>query len=111
MYLDREAVESTLRKIAGTAAGSVVAFDYLSTELIASRSPFMRYARALIRTTGEPWKFGIDTTPPARERVAAFLEACGLSLEEQRNFGAETDRTRAAAGFATAIVPARPVRG
>lgn len=105
MYLDREAVESTLRKIAGTAAGSVVAFDYFSAELIDSRSFFMRYARAVINAIGEPWRFGIDNTPPVRERVAALLESCGLALDEQRNFGPETDRTRAMAGFATAIVP------
>ncbi|HET9983345.1 MAG TPA: SAM-dependent methyltransferase [Longimicrobiales bacterium] len=107
MYLDREAVEGTLRKIAGTAPGSAVAFDYVSTELIESGSLFMRYAKAVIALTGEPWKFGIDNTPPVRERVAAFLESCGLSLEEQRDFGPETDRKRAVAGFVTAVVPAR----
>jgi O-methyltransferase involved in polyketide biosynthesis len=37
MYLDRQAVESTFRKIAGTAAGSVVEFDYFSTEIIEAR--------------------------------------------------------------------------
>jgi methyltransferase (TIGR00027 family) len=104
MYLDREAVESSLRRIAGTATGSVVAFDYFSAQIIESRSLFMRYARAVIKATGEPFRFGIDNAPPARERVAAFLESCGLSLEEQRNFGSETDRKRAMAGFATAIV-------
>jgi methyltransferase (TIGR00027 family) len=104
MYLDQEAVESTLRKIAGTATGSVVAFDYFSAEIIESRSLFMRYARAVINATGEPWRFGIDNTPPVRERVAAFLESCGPALEEQRNFGPEKDGKRAMAGFATAIV-------
>jgi methyltransferase (TIGR00027 family) len=104
MYLDREAVESSLRRIAGTATGSVVAFDYFSAQIIESRSLFIRYARAVIKATGEPFRFGIDNAPPARERVAAFLESCGLSLEEQRNFGSETDRKRAMAGFATAIV-------
>jgi methyltransferase (TIGR00027 family) len=104
MYLDREVVGSTLRKIAGTAAGSVVAFDYFSLEIIESRSLMMRYARAVLSAIGEPWKFGIDNTPPVRQRVEAFLESCGLCLEEQRNFGQETDRKRAMAGFATAIV-------
>ncbi len=33
-YLDREAVEATLRKIAATAKGSVVAFDYFTTEVL-----------------------------------------------------------------------------
>jgi O-methyltransferase involved in polyketide biosynthesis len=104
MYLDRQAVENTLRKIAGTATGGVVAFDYFSTEIIEARSLFTRYARAVINATGEPWKFGIDNTPPVRERISTFLESCGLSLEEQRNFGPETDRKRVMAGFATAIV-------
>ena len=104
MYLDRKAVESTLRKVAGTAPGSGVAFDYFSAELIESRSLFIRYARVVINATGEPWRFGIDNTPPVRERVAAFLRSCGLVLEEQRNFGPETDGKRAMAGFATAIV-------
>jgi hypothetical protein len=39
-----------------------------------------------------------------REHVAAFLEACGLSLGEQRNFRHRTDRKHAMGGFATAIV-------
>ena len=104
MYLDREAVERTLRTIAGTAPGSVVAFDYFSAQQLADRSLFMRFARVAVRAAGESFgTFGIDTTPPARQRVAAFLASCGLSLEEQRNFGEETDRQQAVAGFATAI--------
>jgi O-methyltransferase involved in polyketide biosynthesis len=105
MYLDQAAVESTLRKIAATASGSILALDYLSTEFIESQSILMRYARAVINATGEPWRFGIDNTPPVRERVATFLAFCGLRLEEQRNFGRETEHSRALAGFATAIVP------
>jgi methyltransferase (TIGR00027 family) len=108
MYLDQQAVESTFRKIASTATGSIVAFDYLSNEFMESQSLFMRYSRAVINATGEPWTFGIDNTPPAKERVAAFLESCGLLLEEQRNFGHETDHSRALAGFAVAIVPNKP---
>jgi methyltransferase (TIGR00027 family) len=107
MYLEREAVQSTLRKIAGTAPGSVVAFDYLSSQLIAGKSLYMRYARASLSIVGETWHFGIDSTPPVRPRVAAFVEACGLSLEEQRNFGHERDGKQAEAGFATAVVVAR----
>jgi methyltransferase (TIGR00027 family) len=104
MYLEREAVVGTLREIAGTAGGGAVAFDYFSAELLEDRSPFMGYARAVIGLTGEPFRFGIDTTPPARQRVAAFLESYGLSLEEQRGFGEETDRTPAKGGFVTATV-------
>src|SRR5215510_10693307 len=105
MYLDREAVVNTLRKIAGTATGSIVAFDYFSAEMIQSRNHFMRYARAVLNAIGEPFgTFGIDHTPPARQQVAAFVESCGLSLQEHRNFGEETAGKRAAAGFAIASV-------
>lgn len=110
MYLERQAVETALRRIAGTAAGNAVAFDYFSAELITSPSLFMRYARAVVRIVGEPFKFGIDNTPPVRKRVEAFLASCGLSLAEQRNFGPETARKRAPAGFAVAIVPSAATR-
>src|SRR6476620_1252808 len=43
MYLDRASVEATLRRIAATAPGSAVAFDYFSKEIVASQSPYMRY--------------------------------------------------------------------
>jgi len=104
MYLDRPTVEATLRRIAGTVPGSVVAFDYFSAQTLASRSPYMRYARATTAFAGEPLDFGIDTTPPARERVADFLRPFGLAVEEHRNFGSDSRRRGAPAGFVTAVV-------
>jgi methyltransferase (TIGR00027 family) len=104
MYLDRAAVESTLRKIASTAKGSVVAFDYFTSEILDSQAPYMRYARATTSAGGEPLKFGFDSTPPSRERLAEFLQSCGLALGEQRTLGPETEGQRAWGGFATAVV-------
>jgi methyltransferase (TIGR00027 family) len=104
MYLDRKAVEATLRKIASTAKGSVVAFDYFTTEPLESQALYWRYARAMTRAAGEPLKFGIDSTPPSSERLDKLLRACGLSLSEQRTLGQETKGKRAWGGFATAIV-------
>jgi methyltransferase (TIGR00027 family) len=107
MYLDRASVEATLRKVASSAPGSAIAFDYMSSEMIHGGSLFWRYGRAVINAAGEPWKFGIDNTPPVRRRVAEFLAGCGLELAEQRNFGPETERERAPAGFAIGVVPER----
>jgi methyltransferase (TIGR00027 family) len=104
VYLDREAVEATLRAIASTARGSVVAFDYFTTEPLESRALYWRYARAGTTAAGEPLKFGIDSTPPSRERLAELLRSCGLTLVEQRTLGHETGGKRAWGGFATAIV-------
>jgi len=104
MYLDRAAVEETLRKIAGTAKGSIVAFDYFTSEVLESKALVMRSVRASLKAGGEPLKFGIDATPPSRGRLAEFLQSCGLSLEEQRTLGQETKGKRAWGGFAIAVV-------
>jgi methyltransferase (TIGR00027 family) len=103
-YLDREAVEATLRKIASTAKGSAVAFDYFTTEPLESRALYWRYARAGTTAAGEPLKFGIDSTPPSSARLAELLRSCGLSLGEQRTLGQETKGKRAWGGFAIAVV-------
>jgi methyltransferase (TIGR00027 family) len=104
MYLDPEAIEATLRKIASTAKGSVVAFDYFTTEAIESRAPYWRFGRAAARAAGEPLKFGVDSTPPSRERLAALLHSCGLELLDHRTLGPDTEAKRAWGGFATAVV-------
>lgn len=104
MYLDRKAVEETFHKIASTAKGSVVAFDYLTTEPLTSPSLIWRYARAGTKAGNEPLKFGIDSTPPSHERLAELLHSCGLSLGKHRTLGQETEGRRAWGGFATAVV-------
>jgi len=58
----------------------------------------------MTRAAGEPLTFGIDSTPPSRERLAELLRVCGLSLVEQRTLGQGTEGKRAWGGFATAIV-------
>ncbi len=104
MYLDRAAVEDTFRKIASTAQGSVVAFDYFTTESLVSMKPYWRFARYSTKAAGEPLKFGIDSTPPSRERTAEFLRLCGLTLDQQQTLGNDTESDRAWGGFATAVV-------
>jgi methyltransferase (TIGR00027 family) len=105
MYLDRPAVERILRKIASTAKGSVLVFDYITTEPLRSPSLYWRYGRAATRAADEPLRFGIDSTPPSRERLSETLQACGLALSEQRTLGQESDGNRAWGGFAVATVP------
>ncbi len=104
MYLDRSAVEDTFRKIGTTARGSVVAFDYFTTQALASKSLYWRFGRYAARAAGEPLKFGIDSTPPSRQRLAEILQSCGLTLDQQQTLGRDTQADRAWGGFATAIV-------
>jgi len=104
VYLDSDAVETTLRKIGSTARGSVVAFDYFTTDPLTSKALYWRYARMGTSAFGEPLKFGVDSTPPSRERVAELLESCGLSLAEQVTLGDEQGGKRAWGGFAVGLV-------
>ena len=104
MYLDRPAVESTLRQIASLAQGSVLVFDYFTVEPLRSPGLYWRYGRAATRAAGEPLRFGIDSTPPSRERLTELLQSCGLALAEQRTLGQETAGKRAWGGFAVATV-------
>ncbi len=104
MYLERAAVEDTLRKIAGLAKGSVLAFDYFTDEPLLSKDLYWRYGRAATKGAGEPMKFGVDSTPPSRARLAELLHSCGLDLSEQRTLGSETGGKRAWGGFAIATV-------
>jgi methyltransferase (TIGR00027 family) len=103
-YLDQEAVKNTLRKIASTAKGSIVAFDYFTSEVLESRALSMRFVRASLNAGGEPLKFGVDSTPPSRERLAELVQSCGLTLIEQRTLGQEMEGKRAWGGFAISAV-------
>jgi methyltransferase (TIGR00027 family) len=104
MYMDRQAIESTLRKIASTAAGSAVAFDYFTDESLLSDEFYWKFARVSTKAAGEPLKFGFDSTPPSGERLKEFLKNCGLSLVESRVLGKETEGKTAWGGFAVASV-------
>ncbi|MCG2621198.1 SAM-dependent methyltransferase [Arthrobacter sp. I2-34] len=107
MYLDRRAVEATLRAIAGTAAGSVVAFDYFTAEGLKEKSFFMGVARSSLKALGEPLTFGIDAVPPSWGPVAAFLADRGFGLEELRAFGRTAGRPQGLGGLVAAVVEAR----
>jgi hypothetical protein len=39
-------------------------------------------------------KYGIDSTPPSRGRLAALLRSCGLSFLEQHRLGQEAEGKR-----------------
>jgi len=103
-YLDQAAVTETLRTVAGTAPGSIIAFDYVTTEVLTSQSLYLRLVRASLTAGGEPLRFGIDSTPPSSERLAELLQSCGLSLVEEATVGKERGAQRALGGFAVAVV-------
>ena len=104
MYLEQAAIEDTLSKVASCARGSLLAFDYFTTETLESTMLYWRYGRAAAKAVGEPLKFGVDSTPPSRERLSELLRSCGLAILEQHVLGRETTKKRAWGGFGIAVV-------
>ena len=78
MYLTREAVEDSLRKIASTAQGSVVAFDYFTTEALESRALYWRLREGRHKVHGrnaEVWRRQHSALPRTAGRTAPILWA------------------------------------
>jgi methyltransferase (TIGR00027 family) len=105
VYLTQEDVEATLRRVASCAPGSILVFDYFSTEALTSKAPYWRYARWATDAAGEPLRWGVDSRPPGRERVAELLDGCGLRLVDAQILGPETEGRRSWGGFVVAGVP------
>ena len=104
-YLSREAMEKTFRTIATSAPGSVVVFDYATDANIeAYRKPLGLLDKAILKAVREPLTFWISSEPPVKKNVAALMDAYGLSLREQLDYGRETKRKRLRGGLAVAVV-------
>lgn len=104
-YLSREAMEKTFRTIATIAPGSVVVFDYgTDANIKAYRKPLGVLQKALLKAVREPQTFWISSEPPVKNNVAALMDAYGLSLREQLDYGRETKRKRSRGGLAAAVV-------
>ncbi|MGO9201464.1 MAG: class I SAM-dependent methyltransferase [Limisphaerales bacterium] len=104
-YLSREAMGKTFRAVATIAPGSVVVFDYATDANIkAYRKPLGVLQKAFLKAVREPQTFWISSEPPVKNNVAALMDAYGLSLREQLDFGRETKRKRSRGGLAVAVL-------
>lgn len=102
MYLERDGVESTLRRIAQCASGTSIAFDYVSLGLIQQRSLAMKYTRAMLKRVSEPWRFGLDSSLQSEEGLRGWLRSCGLALVQHRAITYGWGRNDVAAGLVIA---------
>jgi methyltransferase (TIGR00027 family) len=75
MYLDRDVVKGTLRKVAQCGPGSCIAFDYLDSRHILT--PFMR--KISVRG-GEPFKFGMT----GDKETSELIEECNKTPEKDQ---------------------------
>jgi len=106
MYLDEATVKMTLKQVATLAAGTRIAFDTLSQELVQSESPFMLLGRCVklgMKFYGEPWIFGVSTRKPARDHLTEFVVSQGLTLEAYEAFGEERGAKTPFGGLGVAV--------
>jgi len=91
MYLEEDAVRSTLASLENLAPGSRIAFDYLSRELVDGAPPFGPIGKLMASSVklyyGELFRFGISTWPTASDRLAAFFGGAQLVIAEHDRFG------------------------
>ena len=75
MYLTEAAIHASLRAIASwSAAGSVLALTYMTRQRL-QRSVALRAVRAVVRSLGEPFRFGWDP-----DELPGYLAARGFAL-------------------------------
>ena len=107
MYLTAEAVRDTLKLFASLPAGSELAFDYFSRELIDAEPPYekigMRMMTQSMKYYEEELIFGISTRKPAREKLEKLVNECGLKVAAFEHTHTEDPPTIPMYCFATVV--------
>ena len=86
------------------APGSVVAFDYFADRMVTPRRFGWRVVQKATQMAGDRWRFGLSTSPPSRARAAAFLQSCGLRLEQHEPYGKGSARFEPFGGLVVTVV-------
>jgi methyltransferase (TIGR00027 family) len=89
MYLEEQAIQSTLRTVSTLPEGSSIAFDFFSSEWL--KDTFTgKMARWGVKVAyGEPFTFGVSVTPNFTVRLQDYLKEHGLVLKSSRPLGDE----------------------
>jgi len=94
LYLEESIVRDTLNDMNRlSATGSHVAFDFYSLAFVNLEGPVLIRAAAkqMLKTAGEPLKFGIDTQSDVRANITNLLQGTTLSVQEIALLGRDQD--------------------
>lgn len=103
MYLEEQAIQSTLQTVSTLPAGSSIAFDFLCREWLEDTLAGKMARWSVKATYGEPFTFGFPVTPDFSERLREYLKEHGLVLDHHRPMGAEGDGKVPYGGLALAV--------
>lgn len=88
MYLEAQAIQSTLQAVSTLPAGSSIAFDFFGREWLNTfRGKMAEWG--VNATYGEPIIFGFPIKPDFHEPLRRYLQENGLALERARSLGDE----------------------
>jgi len=88
MYLQAQAIQSTLQAVSTLPAGSSIAFDFFGREWLNTlRGKIAGWG--VNATYGEPFTFGFPIKPDFHEPLRRYLQENGLALERGRSLGDE----------------------
>jgi methyltransferase (TIGR00027 family) len=104
MYLEEQAIQSTLRAVATLPPGSRIAFDFFTREWIDGVAGRMGQW-ALVATYGESLAFGFSVLPDFEGRLGAYMAEHGLVLENCRPMGDEREGRVPYGGLAVGVTP------
>lgn len=88
MYLEAQAIQSTLQAVSTLPAGSSIAFDFFGREWLNTLRGKMA-GWGVNATYGEPFIFGFPIKPDFHEPLRRYLQENGLALERGRSLGDE----------------------
>lgn len=91
MYLEEQAIQSTLQAVSTLPAGSCIAFDFFSREWLESTLAGKIASWSVKATYGEPFTFGFPVLPDFPGRLMDYLKDHGLTLERNRPLGNESE--------------------
>jgi len=87
-------------------SGSVVALDYFSREVVQGTELVHNFfVKNLVALLGEPFDFGLEMSPPARQHAAKWIVETGLMLEETVTMDPESPGRSQFSGILVASVP------
>ena len=88
MYLEAQAIQSTLQAVSTFPAGSSIAFDFFGREWLNTfRGKMAEWG--VNATYGEPFIFGFPIKPDFHEPLRRYLQENGLALERAQSLGDE----------------------
>ena len=104
MYLNDDAIATTLRAVATFPAGSRVAFDLFTRQWLDTKAG-LAVGRSISGFYGEPFTWGLELDGRLNPTLDAYVGGQGLTIDRSWPLGIESDNVPATGAVVLAAVP------